>query len=120
MTPRKAKPRKAREKHHPIHRHLPPPSDTNFDKGESSKPGEPMIPMLYSYVNDKSMRAKIEIVCCDCGLVHLYTFEVFKASDKNWYIAKRAYRSEIATTLERKNNRYKCREVVVPKKKRGR
>lgn len=113
------KSKKAREKKHPYHPWLPAPDDTNFDLGQSSNPGEPAIPRLYAYANDKSMRCEMELVCCDCGLVHLYTFEVFRASDKKWYLAKRSYRSIIATDAERKHGKYPFREVLSPVKRKG-
>ena len=98
-----------KKKRHPFRPHLPYPSDIEYPK--SNRPGAPTIPMFYSYMNDKSMRASIETVCCDCGLVHHYTFEAFKAKDDNWYLAKRAYRMNIATDLERKAHRYPFREA---------
>ena len=101
---------------HPFRPHLPVPSDVDYPK--STRPGAPLVPMLYSYLNDKSMRCAIENTCCDCGLVHHMTFEIFKASDDNWYLAKRSYRSTIATEYERKAHRYKFKPGVQKKGKK--
>lgn len=102
-----------RPKRHPYRQWLPYPSDNEYP--ESRYSGSPSIIKLRSYMNDKSMRGSSEHICCDCGSVHLITYEVFKDVQLNeWWLAKRAYRLTIAEDLERKEHFYPFKE----KKKR--
>lgn len=89
MTPK----RKKGHKTHPVYPWLPRP--------ENQKPRSPMISgepfhlRLRSFLSDKSMRTGAATVCCDCGLVHFETFEVFKDPKKpEWWLVCRSYRMD--------------------------
>lgn len=60
--------------------------------------GEPRFYELTKHANDKSLTADSLVKCCDCGLVHHYTYNVFAVKQKGkksrWYIGLRAYRIE--------------------------
>ena len=59
-------------------------------------------------------------VCCDCGMAHTVTFEVFKDPDKNeWWMVKRAYSNDIGSERERAKHKHRFREVLPKKGKRG-
>ena len=42
--------------------------------------------------NDRSVRGEELLTCCGCGLTHLLLFEVFRDSDGDYLLTKRAYR----------------------------
>jgi len=57
--------------------------------------GEPQIIPLAKHANDRTLTTQELVKCCDCGLTHLYTFNVLKVKRKKktkWYLIKRAYR----------------------------
>ena len=54
--------------------------------------GEPRFLVLTKHGNDRSLSTQEFSKCCDCGLTHLYTYNVIKTPDGNWYLVKRAYR----------------------------
>ena len=57
--------------------------------------GEPRFLELVKHANDRTLSTQEIAKCCDCGLTHLYTFNVvrIKLKKKNkWYIIERAYR----------------------------
>ncbi len=54
--------------------------------------GEPIIVEFTRFDNDRSLHASRVIGCCDCGLQHTFAFELFRASDKKFYLNVRAYR----------------------------
>ena len=55
--------------------------------------GEPRHYALVKHENDSSLRADAFVSCCDCGLTHHYTYNVFKEPRGTWYLQIRAYRS---------------------------
>ena len=54
--------------------------------------GEPRLIRMVKHENDTSLVADTFIACCDCSLVHHYTYNVFKAPDGEWVLLTRAYR----------------------------
>ena len=57
--------------------------------------GEPQILELVKYANDRTLSITETCKCCDCGLIHLYTYNVLRVKIKKkdkWYLIKRAYR----------------------------
>jgi len=57
--------------------------------------GEPQIFELAKHANDRTLSIAEFAKCCDCGLVHLHTFNVMRVRRKKktkWYLIKRAYR----------------------------
>ena len=57
--------------------------------------GEPQILELVKHANDRTLGISELNKCCDCGLTHLYTYNIIKIRRKKnnkWYIIKRAYR----------------------------
>ena len=68
----------------PAHKHQP----CNVD-------GEACMIALKRFENDKALRGRIWNSCCDCGLEHLYVYEVFPDPTRRsvWWLNKRAYRN---------------------------
>jgi len=56
--------------------------------------GQPTLMPLHRYNHDRSLRGQMVNACCDCGLTHLLTFEVFQVSAGRFYMNKRAFRLE--------------------------
>ena len=57
--------------------------------------GEPQFIELTKHANDRTLSTKELSKCCDCGLIHLHTYNVIRIRRKKkdrWYIIKRAYR----------------------------
>ena len=57
--------------------------------------GEPQILELVKHANDRTLSIAESCKCCDCGLTHLYTYNVMRVGRKKktrWYLVKRAYR----------------------------
>jgi hypothetical protein len=53
--------------------------------------GEPRPLRLERFPNDVSLRGDVWIACCDCGLRHLNTFEVYK-DPKGFCLVLRSWR----------------------------
>ena len=64
--------------------------------GKKNLEGEPTLIVLRRFSNDKTLRGRIITGCCNCGLEHLLTFEVFPEPDQRhqdrWWLTKRSYR----------------------------
>lgn len=57
--------------------------------------GEPVYIKLVRFPHESVARGQIVGTCCDCGLRHLHTYEVYyDPSDKGWWIVNRDYRIE--------------------------
>lgn len=54
--------------------------------------GEPVMIPMKRWENDHTLRGSLNVECCDCGLRHVYTFEVLRAPNRKFYLVKRAYR----------------------------
>ena len=57
--------------------------------------GEPRFLELVKHENDRTLSIQELNKCCDCGLVHLHTYNVVRIKLKKktkWYLIKRAYR----------------------------
>lgn len=54
--------------------------------------GEPDMIRLTRWPNDRTLHAQQWVVCCDCGLAHVYTYEIVRVSDDEWWLSRRAYR----------------------------
>jgi hypothetical protein len=84
---------------------LPPVTQPNLKKGvQWNHDGTPTLLPLKRHPNDRSLRAEQENYCCDCGLRHVYCYEVFRTPDGNFFLAKRAYRVDEAV-VKRKRTR---------------
>lgn len=55
--------------------------------------GEPALLELRRFHGDEGLRGQQQETCCDCGMVHLFTYEIVR-DDKSGavFIQKRAYR----------------------------
>lgn len=53
--------------------------------------GEPSFIRMKRWENDQSLRGDAIVSCCDCGLRHLYSYELIRLG-KEWWLIKRAYR----------------------------
>ena len=65
--------------------------------------GEPRLLPLRRWENDRTLSTEMMVRCCDCGLQHMYTFNMLTDPDGNYYLMKRAYR----LSPERKRGRKK-------------
>ena len=54
--------------------------------------GEPIIHELVRHANDRTLTADTASECCDCGLTHTRTYNVFRVSSGKWYLIERVYR----------------------------
>jgi len=54
--------------------------------------GEPVIHRLVRHANDKTLTADTTSECCDCGLTHTRTYNIFRVSSNKWYLVERVYR----------------------------
>lgn len=83
-------------------------------KGRSSHDAEPYPIKLNHYENDRTLRGYSRTVCCDCGLEHFETFEVFEAAKGHFWMMHRSYRDDLASNeINRKKKKY----AFVPRKK---
>ena len=55
--------------------------------------GEPTMIALRRFGNDQSLRGRVWNSCCNCGMEHLYVFEVFPDPKRPdvWWLNKRPY-----------------------------
>jgi hypothetical protein len=53
--------------------------------------GEPHVFELSNFNNDRTLRAEEFEYCCDCGLRHFKTYEVFRNVD-GFYLVSRTWR----------------------------
>ena len=60
---------------------------------EVNNDGTPTYINLTRWGYDRALRGALWNKCCDCGLEHLLTFEVFKDGDGSFFLVKRAYRN---------------------------
>ena len=59
--------------------------------GRANLDGQPTLVSLNRlHANDKSIRGEILNECCNCGFVHLFTFEVICVA-KKFYLLKRSH-----------------------------
>lgn len=72
------------------------------------RPGEPTSLLLERFHDDKSLRSWNFETCCDCGLSHLTSYEVFTDPVGNWWLNTRSFR---AMKLDRDSPK--------PRRKRG-
>lgn len=54
--------------------------------------GEPRFFELVKHLDDTTLSAFEHIKCCNCGLKHLHTYNVFKAPSGRWFLVVRPYR----------------------------
>lgn len=54
--------------------------------------GEPRFLNLKKHENDRTLSAHESVKCCDCGLVHLHTYNVLRAPNGQWFLLLRSYR----------------------------
>ena len=54
--------------------------------------GEPVFLTLKKHENDRTLTTNETIKCCDCGLAHSQSYNVFKTPDDAWYLVVRSYR----------------------------
>ena len=57
--------------------------------------GEPRFLDLVKHSNDRTLSTQESVKCCDCGLVHIHTYNVIRIRLKKknkWYMVVRAYR----------------------------
>ena len=72
---------------------LPKPKKLNRKYGVSwMGDGDAMVISLNRQRNDRAVRGVEFCTCCDCGLTHLLCYEVFRGSDGDYFLTKRAYR----------------------------
>ena len=56
--------------------------------------GEARLLNLYRSTNDRGLHAHEWILCCSCGLRHLYTFEVFRSPEGRYFMNMRSFADE--------------------------
>lgn len=54
--------------------------------------GEPTVIQLRRWENDRTLSADHRLVCCDCRLEHLMTYNVLRGPDGEFYLVVRPYR----------------------------
>lgn len=54
--------------------------------------GEPRFLPMRRWENDRTLSAEMVVRCCDCGLQHMYTFNVLTDDEGDYFLLKRAYR----------------------------
>ena len=82
-----------------------PPKDKNDTHPFSE--GQPGLVELKRFDGDRTLRGVERTKCCDCGLLHLFTFEVFRGLDKKFYLNSRAYRLTDTELISRKRRKPK-------------
>ena len=74
------------------------PKDYPGVKGHSNTnimtDGEPISVYLTKYTNDSCLHAQHWQHCCDCGLRHLITYEVYRDRVGRYFLNTRAYRDD--------------------------
>lgn len=75
------------------------------DDTKPFSPGQPGLVRLRRYGGDRSLRGHERQKCCDCGLLHLMTYEVFLGPDKKFYLNSRAYRLTDTALVSRKRRK---------------
>lgn len=74
---------------------LPEPTEPMRKLGAQwNHDGTPTLIPLKRHPNDRTLRGEQENYCCDCGLRHVYCYEVFRAPQGQFFLTKRAYRIE--------------------------
>ena len=73
----------------------PPDEKITVKRGRRKRTdGEPQFFQLHKFENDRPIRATQSQACCDCGLIHLMAYEVFREQHTgNWWLVSRAYRT---------------------------
>lgn len=98
---------------HPVQSWLPEPWE--YNEGKKRKKlisGQPTFSKLISYENDRALKGHEIVGCCDCGMVHLVTYEVFKGKSGFWLVS-RGFPIEDASM----ENRRKMKPEFVKKKR---
>lgn len=73
----------------------PRPRPKSFKKGLHHKvDGEPTWVWLKRFQYDHTLRGTLWNTCCGCGLQHLFTFEVVRQRNGEWWLIERAYRHD--------------------------
>lgn len=62
--------------------------------------GEPRITMLTRHANDNTLSCSVDNECCGCGLRHLYTYNVLRSINGQWYLINRPYAIEGTAKLK--------------------
>jgi hypothetical protein len=86
-----------------------PSQPEHADTDQRVVEGEPTIISLKRFARDRTLRGRLWNTCCDCGLTHLWTFEVFPDPEDRqyWWLNKRAYRPTEALVPKRKTKKRK-------------
>lgn len=59
---------------------------------ESNIDGEGSWIYLRRFENDGTLKGRIWTSCCDCGLEHLYIYNVVRLKSGDWWLIKTPYR----------------------------
>ena len=86
-----------------------PPPDTRTpnpvkDGRRLRRDGEPHQIELELEGPDRALRGDERVSCCDCGLIHFYTYEIYTHPPDNerWFLNRRAYRLPFGKRSTRK------------------
>ena len=72
---------------------LPKPKKLKYKYGmQWNSDGDCTLIPLVRQQNDRSVRGAVTNTCCDCGLTHIYLFEVFRGPNGDFFLNKRAHR----------------------------
>lgn len=63
--------------------------------------GKPGFLRLQREEGENLLRADERVVCCDCGLDHLFSYEVYQQNDGKFFLVVRAYRISTDTAKQR-------------------
>lgn len=94
------------KKQHPIAKWLGTPYE--WAEGKKAKKfvnGQPQHLRLLSYENDRALKTSETVGCCDCGMVHLETYEVFQCKGQYWLVT-RSFQISDASKLKRQENKF--------------
>jgi hypothetical protein len=79
--------------------------DSEFYNKNKYEDLEPATMGLRKYGNDRAMKAREMVCCCDCGLSHTMIYEVFQGQKGHFWISVRAIRDDACTDDNRKYRR---------------
>lgn len=63
-----------------------------YKPGKKNVDGEPTFISLTLFRGDGALRGRVFVKCCECGLEHLVTYEIFRDRKGQYWMARRGYR----------------------------
>jgi hypothetical protein len=87
----------------------PLPIERTKDGNRHMHNGQPAFFIMEREAGEDMLRADQRVVCCDCGLDHLMSYEVFRTPKGRYVLAVRAYRVSTDTAKDRAAGRKRGR-----------